>query len=237
MNTRRLGGLIVSACAALGFALLLLAFTRGGERTSGLAAQMIGGSVAASGSINVVTTVLLDFRAFDTLGEASVIFASVSVISAVFAGSILVRSDFGLGLLVRRAVAYLAALFLLFPAYIILHGHLSPGGGFQGGVSLAVALILLTVVFGTRNMSNAVGHGSLNTTESLSAAGFLLVGFVGVFQGVHFLTNAAAGFSRGDAGTLLSGGAIPLLNIIIGLKVASGLGSIFFDLLSKEKEC
>ena len=236
MNTRRLGGLIVSACAALGFALLLLAFTGGGERTSGLAAQMIGGSVAASGSINVVTTVLLDFRAFDTLGEASVIFASVAVITAVFAGSILVHSDFGLGLLVRRAVAYLAALFLLFPVYIILHGHLSPGGGFQGGVSLAVALILLTVVFGTRNMSSAVGHGSLHTTESLSAAGFLLVGFVGVFQGVHFLTNAAAGFSRGDTGALLSGGAIPLLNIIIGLKVASGLGSIFFDLLSTGRE-
>ena len=236
MNARRLAGLLVSVCAALGFALLLLALSGGRDRASGLAAELIGESVAASGSVNVVTTVLLDFRAFDTLGEASVIFASVAVISAVFAGSTIVRSDFGLGLLVRRAVAYLAALFLLFPAYIILHGHLSPGGGFQGGVSLAVALILLTVVFGTRHTSRAVGHGSLHTAEALSAAGFLLVGFVGVFQGLHFLTNAAAGFSRGDAGALLSGGAIPLLNIIIGLKVATGLGSIFFDLLSTGRE-
>ena len=146
------------------------------------------------------------------------------------------RTDTGLGLLVRRAVAYLAALFFLFPVYVVLHGHLSPGGGFRGGVSLAVLIILLTVVFGTRRVSFAVGVRRLHTVESLSAAAFLLIGFVGVVQGLPYLTNVAAGFPRGDVGSLRSGGVIPLLNIVIALKVASGLGSILFDLLSTRGE-
>ncbi|MFW6231932.1 MAG: MnhB domain-containing protein, partial [Spirochaetota bacterium] len=126
----------------------------------------------------------------------------------------------------------LAPLFLLFPAYIVLYGHLSPGGGFQGGVSLAVLLILLTITFGTRKTASAAGPGTLHTTEALSAGAFVLVGVVGIVGGASFLANLAAGFPRGVPGDLWSAGAIPLLNVIIGLKVASGLGSIFYDLLS-----
>ncbi len=232
MKKRSTLGLVVAVTTAVGFAALLISFTTTEIRSPNIAPRLLGGSVPASGAVNVVATILLDFRAFDTLGEASVIFASVAAVGAVFAGSTLRRSNAGLSLLVRRAVAYLAALFLMFPIYIIFHGHLSPGGGFQGGVSLAVLLILLAVVFGTLRASHAVGLERLHDTESLSAAAFLLVGLIGVVRGLPYLANAAAGFSRGEPGSLLSGGVIPLLNIIIGLKVAAGLGSIIFDLLS-----
>lgn len=232
MRKRSMLGLAVAVSTAVGFAVLLISFTTTDVRSPGIASRLLGGSVPASGAINVVATILLDFRAFDTLGEASVIFASVAAVGAVFAGSTMRRSDAGLSLLVRRSVAYLAALFLLFPIYIVFHGHLSPGGGFQGGVSLAVLLILLAVVFGTRRAAGAVGLKRLHDTESLSAAAFLAIGLIGVVQGVPYLANASAGFPRGQAGSLLSGGVIPLLNIVIGLKVASGLGSIIFDMLS-----
>lgn len=232
MRKRSVPGLLVALFTAGGFAALLISFTPTDIRSPGIASRLVSGSVPASGAINVVATILLDFRAFDTLGEASVIFASVAAVGAVFAGSTLRRSDAGLSLLVRRSVAYLAALFLLFPIYIVFHGHLSPGGGFQGGVSLAVLLILLAVVFGTRRAAYAVGLKRLHATESLSAAAFLSIGLIGVFQGLPYLANASAGFPRGEAGTLLSGGVIPLLNIVIGIKVASGLGSIIFDVLS-----
>lgn len=236
MSRRSCVGLIVASIASFGLAALLLSFSTNDVRAVSIAPRLLRGSIPASGAINVVAAVLLDFRAFDTLGEASVIFASVATVGAVFAGSVPRRTDTGLGLLVRRAVAYLAALFLLFPVYVVLHGHLSPGGGFQGGVSLAVLIILLTVVFGTRRVSLGLGVRRLRTTESLSAAAFLLIGLVGVVQGLPYLTNGAAGFPRGDAGSLLSGGVIPLLNVVIGLKVASGLGSILFDLLSTRDE-
>lgn len=230
MRPRNLIGLLVALASAGGFAALMLAGPA--AQAPLLAQQALSGAVEGTGSINVVTGVLLDFRAFDTLGEASVIFASVAAVSAAFAGSTIAPEDAGLGLLVRRAVAYLAPLFVLFPVYIMLHGHLSPGGGFQGGVSLAVLLILLTITFGTRGVTGALGPHTLHTGEAVSAGAFVLVGLLGVAQGVAFLTNLGAGFPAGVPGQLWSAGFIPLLNTVIGAKVASGLGTIYYDLLS-----
>jgi multicomponent Na+:H+ antiporter subunit B len=232
VRPRHLGGLVVAVPAAIGLSTLLLRHAVTTAPLDGPAARYLSGSAADAGPINVVTTILLDYRAFDTLGEASVIFTAVAAIGALFAGSTLVDRGPGLSLIVRTSVGYLAPLFWLFPVYIVFHGHLSPGGGFQGGVSLAVLVILLYVVFGTRRASSSLGPARLHAVESMSALGFLLVGMVGVVQGVAYLSNAAAGFPTGTPGRLLSGGMIPLLNLLIGLKVAAGLGSIFLDLLS-----
>ncbi|MFW5844221.1 MAG: hydrogen gas-evolving membrane-bound hydrogenase subunit E [Spirochaetota bacterium] len=232
MKVRYVLAFIVALTCALSIAFLLLSFAVSDIRTTGLGDAFLSLAVDQTRAVNVVSGVLLDFRAFDTLGEASVIFASVAAVSAAFSGSTLRPSERGLGLLVRRSVSYLSPLFLLFPVYIVFHGHLSPGGGFQGGVSLAVLLILLTVAFGTRNVSGVIGVHALHAVEALSAGAFLLVGVVGVLQGLSFLTNLAAGFPPGEVGGLFSAGMIPLLNLVIGAKVASGLGAIFFDLLS-----
>lgn len=236
MKARFVPGLIVSLVSAAGLAVLLLSHATSDARPIDLAAALLDRSLSDTRSVNVVTGVLLDFRAFDTVGEATVVFASVAAVAAAFAGSGSPASGTRLGLLVRRSVAYLAPLFLLFPVYIVVHGHLSPGGGFQGGVSLAVLLILLTVSFGTRNVVDAVGTPALHVTEAVSAAAVVAVGVVGMTQGLAFLTNLAAGFPGGEPGSLLSAGMIPLLNLVIGVKVASGLGSIFFDLLSSGSE-
>lgn len=232
MRLRLVLGLVVALTSTLSIAFLLLSFAVSDVRATGLGELFLSLSVDQTRAVNVVSGVLLDFRAFDTLGEASVIFASVAAVSSAFYGSTLRPSERGLGLLVRRSVSYLSPLFLLFPVYIVLHGHLSPGGGFQGGVSLAVLLILLTVAFGTGSVSMAIRAHTLHATEALSAGAFLLIGVVGVLQGLSFLTNLAAGFPPGDPGALFSAGMIPLLNLVIGVKVASGLGAIFFDLLS-----
>ncbi|MFW6232239.1 MAG: hydrogen gas-evolving membrane-bound hydrogenase subunit E [Spirochaetota bacterium] len=236
MKSRLVPGLIVSSASAAGLAALLLSYATNGAHPDSLGAALLERSLSDTRSVNVVTGVLLDFRAFDTIGEATVIFASVAAVAAAFAGSGVPHSDSRLGLLVRRSVGYLAPLFLLFPLYIVAHGHLSPGGGFQGGVSLAVLLILLTVAFGARNVFSAVRSRTLHVTEAVCAGAFVAVGIVGMTQGVAFLTNLAAGFPSGEPGSLLSAGMIPLLNLFIGLKVASGLGSIFFDLFSSRSK-
>ncbi len=234
MKPRHVGGLLLAVPAAIGLATLLLSHAVTTAPLEGPSARYLGGSVQDTGAINVVTTILLDYRGFDTLGEASVIFTAVAAIGALFAGSTLQDRGPGMSLIVRTSVGYLAALFWLFPVYIVFHGHLSPGGGFQGGVGLAVLVILLYVVFGTRRASASLGPVRLHAAESMSALGFLLAGMVGVAQGLAYLTNAAAGFPTGTPGRLLSGGVIPFLNLVIGLKVAAGLGSIFLHMLSAE---
>ncbi|SIQ52146.1 multicomponent Na+:H+ antiporter subunit B [Alkalispirochaeta americana] len=184
----------------------------------------------ATGSVNIPTAILMDYRAFDTLGEASVIFGSAVVIAAILGTPRFAREDQPLGLLSRRALVYLLPLFLIFPSYVITNGHRSPGGGFQGGVSIAVLVILLHVAFGNRFALQRVSLRFLGFVEYLGALAFLATGILGILLGSSFLANVVAGVPRGTPGALLSGGIIPVLNIIVGCKVAAGLSSIYCHL-------
>jgi multicomponent Na+:H+ antiporter subunit B len=103
----------------------------------------------------------------------------------------------------------------LFGIYIIIHGHLSPGGGFQGGVIMAMGVILIIISYGYnifRNYSN-----SLSLIETLGVTFFILMGLIGILAGKSFFSSF---------------GAIWLLNIIIGLKVCSGI-VLFYMLFIK----
>ncbi|AFG38357.1 hydrogen gas-evolving membrane-bound hydrogenase subunit E [Spirochaeta africana] len=200
------------------------------------AANYTARAVAETGSINVPTAILMDYRGFDTLGEASVIFTSVAVVLVILGAPQFSQPDRIMTLLSRRAIAYLLPLFFLFPVYVILNGHLSPGGGFQGGVSLAVLVILLHVVFGNDFTAQRLPMRLLGITEYLSALAFASVGLVGIALGSTYLANAAAGLPLGRPGELLSAGIIPLLNVIVGCKVAAGLSSIFYALAGHTAE-
>jgi multicomponent Na+:H+ antiporter subunit B len=94
----------------------------------------------------------------------------------------------------------------LFGIYIIIHGHLSPGGGFQGGVIMAMGVILIIVSYGYDTFHNYTK--SLSLIETVGVALFVFMGLMGIFIGKSF-------FSSTDT--------IWLLNIIIGLKVCSGI--------------
>ena len=232
MTRRNVFALLISLMGAGGLLAVLIVYAGTGEALPSLAATFLERSIADAAAVNVVSTVLLDYRAFDTLGEATVIFASVTGVSALFVRAHLIPQSRGAGILVERAIGYLAAFFWLFPVYIVLFGHLSPGGGFQGGVALAVLIILLNVVYGTRRGSTILTTRRLHLFEDAGALAFLLIGVVGIVQGSAFLANLAAGFPGGTPGSLLSAGAIPLLNLAIGVKVASGLATIFYEFLA-----
>ncbi|KYK23348.1 hypothetical protein AYK24_00995 [Thermoplasmatales archaeon SG8-52-4] len=94
----------------------------------------------------------------------------------------------------------------LFGVYIIIYGHLSPGGGFQGGVILAMGAILVMVIYGGEKMQKYVPH--LAFIEILGVFLFLLFGLLSISYGKQFYSNL---------------GTIWILNIIIGLKVFVGL--------------
>lgn len=114
---------------------------------------------------------------------------------------------------------------LLFGIYIIVFGHLSPGGGFQGGVILAVAVLLIIITLGRDKIKTLSSHGVF--IEILALGLLILIGVAAFALGKPFLSNI---LPEGRLGLLHSGGTIPLLNIAIGLKVFAGIVVVYLFL-------
>ncbi len=129
-------------------------------------------------------------------------------------------------MLVRVIVRALLPLLLLFGFYIISYGHLSPGGGFQGGMILAGAVVTFYLAFGYQILER-FSHLTLELVEAAAILLFFAVGLVGLF-GRGFLDNL---LPSGIPGNLLSGGFVPVLNFVVGLKVAAGTLLIIVVLL------
>ncbi len=117
--------------------------------------------------------------------------------------------------------------------FIILNGHVSPGGGFSGGALLGTSLILYTLVFGAIKAKHKFSHKASEIAESGGILIFVTVGLIAIFVGMPFLTNLAAGFPAGSAGAILSAGMIPIIMIGIGIKVASTMITLFHKLIEE----
>jgi len=115
--------------------------------------------------------------------------------------------------------------------FIILHGHVSPGGGFSGGALIGTSLILYTLVYGVDEAKKKFSHRASEIAESGGIMLFVTLGIVGILFAGQFLTNIQAGFPIGQPGTLISAGMIPLLMIGIGIKVASTMVTLFHILI------
>ncbi len=122
-----------------------------------------------------------------------------------------------MSVLVRIITRSLLPVVTIFALYIISYGHLSPGGGFQGGMILVGAVMTFYLAYGYITLRRFRDQ-TLELVEAGAILMFLIIGLIGLFGG-SFLDNLLKG---GLSGTLLSGGFIPILNIIVGLKVASG---------------
>ncbi|MFI0927110.1 MnhB domain-containing protein [Streptomyces sp. NPDC021012] len=186
---------------------------------------------------NVVSSVNFDIRAFDTLGEESILFGTV----------------LGAALLLRRAhderhrraeaerVMPTTRLFgtvllpvaLIVGVYVVAHGQLSPGGGFQGGVVLATALHLAYVAADHRALKRIRPLTVLDVADSLAAASYSLVGLAGLVAGGAFLENV---LPLGTFNTLTSGGTVAVLNAAVGVEVACGLVVLLAHFLSQAVE-
>jgi len=132
----------------------------------------------------------------------------------------------GMTLIVKTITALLIGFITLFGFYIVLTGHISPGGGFAGGVILAAGLLLVILAFGADAVKERIGHRLAVLWESLGAIGFLAVAVLGFIAGAFFghLITPAFGFR------LFTGGAIPYFNVAIALKVGAGLFGAFLML-------
>ncbi|MFL5344545.1 MAG: MnhB domain-containing protein [Hyalangium sp.] len=198
-------------------------------------------------STDIVTSVNFDYRGFDTLGEEFILFASV------IGAALLLRKqkdeaeqgedskDSGEDKAasrrppppsdaVRTLGVGLVGINVVFGLYIITHGQVSPGGGFQGGVILATAPLLVYLAGDPRRFLRIVPHTLVEVAESCGATGFVLLGLLGLLRAAAFLQNVVP-LGPPD-GKITSGGTIPLISATTGLEVAAGfvlLLSVFLE--------
>ena len=141
----------------------------------------------------------------------------------------------GMTIIVKKISQIICPVIFIFGLYIIVHGHLSPGGGFSGGVILAGAFILQILSKG-KNLPNLYKeeHG-LEFLESTAIFGFLIIACVGLLisGGYVFFENF---LDRGTLGHLISAGFIPIQNIIVGAEVCAAVSIIFIALLAYKDE-
>jgi multisubunit Na+/H+ antiporter MnhB subunit len=133
----------------------------------------------------------------------------------------------GMSLIVRSITTIIIGFIFIYGIYIILHGHLTPGGGFAGGVIVAGALILRVLAFGSEPANEKKSESRTSFFESVGALLFIGIALAGlVIAGTFFLNF----LPKGTPLNLLSAGIIPYCNIAIGIKVGAGLFSIFLSL-------
>ena len=140
-----------------------------------------------------------------------------------------------MSIIVQKVTQIMCGIIFLYGIYIIMHRHLTPGGGFAGGTIIAGSFILLVIAFGSEFLAlkkEETGSSILESSAilvflAIAAAG-LLIGGVGVFF-VNFLP-------KGTVGNLISAGTIPLFNIAVGIEVAAALLTVFLALLIYKEE-
>lgn len=170
---------------------------------------------------NTIASVNFDQRAFDTLGEMTILFA------AVVGCVILLRRTRDehraspvpekVARPVRRYALLVLPVALLTGLYVIAHGQLSPGGGFQGGVVAATSLHLLYLGADYRALERVRPVGLYETGDAIATSAYVVTGLAGLIGSGAFLANT---LPHGTFNTLSSGGTVPLLNAAVGMEVA-----------------
>ncbi len=180
---------------------------------------------------DVVTAVNFDYRGIDTLGEESILFASVMGCALLlrkreddfedppldqeYARAVLPASD-----AVRACCMALAVLLVVFGLDIVLHGQLTPGGGFQGGVILASAPLVIYLGSDYETFRKITSHTLAEAVEGLGVGLYALIGFAALLFGAPYLTNI---LPLGSTGNVNNSGTILAISFATGMEVTGGL--------------
>lgn len=187
---------------------------------SRVAEKYVQKGTAEVGGQNLVTSVIVTYRGLDTLGEIAVLFIATAGIGFLLGKTSGQHKRSEASQLVNTGAAFLLPIILLFGVFIFLHGHLTPGGGFQGGVVIASGILLFVLA----NADSQISINLLHWVEDLSGAFYVMIGLLGLILAGGFLDNSI--LPLGQFGKLISAGAIPLIYSLIGLKVGAELVGI-----------
>jgi len=198
-----------------------------------------------TGAVNIVAGMILDYRAFDTLGESNVLFVAactVLILLRITAGKdgkpsqamLEAETDDRMyepknDMILQYAANFLVPMILLFGIYVIMNGHISPGGGFSGGAIMGAGLMLYLNAFGFKKTERFF---TFNTFRIVS---LIALSFYGLSKAYSFFTGAnhlPSIITPGTPGMLFSAGLIPYLNIAVGLVVCCTMYA-FYTLFRK----
>lgn len=212
-----------------------------GHPTGSYATEAVRLTVSERHVTNTVVGVTFDLRGIDTLGEELILFC------AAIGSAVLLRSQREEGRVeeaaraadaarsripaaLRLTGALLVGPVLMFGTYVVAHGHLTPGGGFQGGVIAATALLLVYLGSDYPTMQRLRPIPLVETAKAAGALAFVLIGLAGLIASGAYLENF---LPLGTPGELVSAGTIPLLSAAVGLEVAGGFVLLLSEFLDQ----
>ena len=183
--------------------------------------------VEEAGAENIVTDVILNYRGFDTEGEVTVIFTAMAAVLAVLmvagGGTAEARPlPTPPSVVVRFIVRVMAPLTLMFAAYVIMNGHITPGGGFQGGTVAGAVFIALTLVLTEHDVSHLIPHRPERVLQAAAPIVYCAVGLLGLT-----LFDVYLGYPRTEEMALLRTAMLVALEIGIGVGGATVIATIF----------
>ncbi len=189
--------------------------------------------MAETGAVNTVAGMILDYRAFDTLGESFVLFTATVAVTILLAADGTKRRkvhlprevmDYSKDPIVATVTKLVIPIVFVFGFYVLVNGHLSPGGGFSGGAILACAPILFALVWGDER-ARATFTPRLLRTVTVAALGFYVVSKTySFFTGANHLESI---ISPGTPGRIFSAGLILPLNVAVGCVVCCTMYSFY----------
>lgn len=186
-----------------------------------------------TGAVNVVAGVILDYRAFDTLGESHVLYTAataVFILLLTLKGSAEPELEKKIMLtdpLLRSTARIVVPLVIVYGIYVILNGHLGPGGGFSGGAVIGGGLILYAISFGFEPLDRFLNLRNYRIIVLCALCFYSFAKCYSFFCGANHLETI---FQPGTPGMIFSAGLILPLNVAVGIVVACtmyGFYSIF----------
>jgi multicomponent Na+:H+ antiporter subunit B len=182
---------------------------------------------------NVVTATTFDYRGFDTLGEEFILFAAALGV-ALLLRDVREGGEHLQGNVVNDAVRLVGFAFvpvlLAIGLFVVAHGMVTPGGGFQGGVVLASAFLLVWLAGEYRTFRLCTPAPAVDLAKGTGAGGYVVVGLAALLLGHAFLRNIGP---LGTSGTLASGGSMLLLNLATALEVSAAFILIFTEFIEE----
>lgn len=189
--------------------------------------------VEETGAVNAVTGMILDYRAFDTFGESAVLFAAaVSTLLLLQVPGRRPKEYRGPDELLGQVGRRLMPMIFLFGAYVVVNGHLSPGGGFSGGAVLGAGLILASLSLGEERMDRILPPSRTSRITVICLLAY------GLMKGYSFYTGAnhvGWDIPKGTPGAIFSGGLILPLNVCVGVIVACTMYTFYTLFLGGEE--
>jgi multisubunit Na+/H+ antiporter MnhB subunit len=140
----------------------------------------------------------------------------------------------GMTIIVKKTTQLIAGMIFMYGIYVIAHGHLTPGGGFAGGVIIAGSFILITLAFGSDFLKLVREEMGTTIIESIATIIVVLIGSAGFLLGTKVFFNNW--LPKGIVGDLVSAGTLPLYNIFVGMEVAASIFIIFLSLIIFKEE-